>query len=170
MAEAAAIKGLPLREYEVIYILRADVSKETAERIATRVEDVVAREGGKLTRVENWGRRPLAYEINASRRGVYVYVSYLGQGNVVAELERNFRLLDEVIRFQTVKVNDEPGDVVVDAESIKFEAVEPPAEGEEEELTIEQELGLVDSPRRFRQREERHDFDDMGDDDDDEDD
>lgn len=168
MAEPAK-QELPLREYEVIYILRADVSKETAERVATRVEDVIAREGGKLTRVENWGRRPLAYEINSSKRGVYVYVSYLGQGAVVAELERNFRLLDEVIRFQTVKVSDNPGDVEIDAEAIKFEAVEPPAEGEEEELTIEQELGLVDGPRRFRQREERHEFDDLGDDDDEDD-
>lgn len=164
MAEAAK-KELPLREYEVIYILRADVSKDTSEKVATRVEDVVTREGGKLTRVENWGRRLLAYEIGSNKRGVYVYVSYLGDGALVAELERNFRLIDEVIRFQTVKVSDEPGDVEVDAEAIKFQAVEPPAEGEEEDLTIEQELGLVDSPRRFRQNDRNDDLDDfMGDD------
>ncbi len=162
MAETAK-KELPLREYEVVYILRPDVSKETAERVAGRVEDVVAREGGKLTRVENWGRRALAYEINSHKRGVYVYVSYLGQGALVAELERNFRLLDEVIRFQTVKIADEPGDVEIDAEAIKFEAVEPPAEGEEVDLTIEQELGLVDGPRRFRQREEREEYDGLND-------
>ena len=164
MAEAAK-KELPLREYEVIYILRADVSKDTSEKVATRVEDVVTREGGKLTRVENWGRRLLAYEIGSNKRGVYVYVSYLGNGALVAELERNFRLIDEVIRFQTVKVSDEPGDVEIDAEAIKFQAVEPPAEGEEEDLTIEQELGLVDSPRRFRQHDRNDDLDDfMGDD------
>lgn len=167
MAEAA-VQELPLRQYEVIYILRADVSKETAERVAGRVEDVVAREGGKLTRVENWGRRPLAYEIGSNKRGVYVYVSYLGNGALVAELERNFRMLDEVIRFQTVKIADEPGEVEIDAEAIKFEAVEPPAEGEEEDLTIEQELGLVDSPRRFRSRDDRSDDDfDLGDDEED---
>lgn len=161
MAEAAK-KELPLREYEVIYILRPDVSKETAERVAGRVEDVVARLGGQLTRVENWGRRALAYEIRSHKRGVYVYVSYLGDGALVAEIERNLRLLDEVIRFQTVKISDSPAQKEIDPEAIKFEAVEPPAEGEEEELTFEQELGLVDSPRRFRQREEREFDDDLG--------
>lgn len=157
MAESAK-KELPLREYEAIYILRADVSKEAAERIALRVQEVVTREGGKLTSVENWGRRALAYEIGAHKRGVYVYVSYLGNGALVAELERNFRMLDEVVRFQTVKLTDEPEHKEIDAEAVKFHAVEAPAE-EEEELTIEQQLGLVDGPRRFRQESPDYDMD-----------
>jgi small subunit ribosomal protein S6 len=148
MAEAA--KELRLREYEAIYILRADVMKEAAEKVALRVQEVVTREGGKLTRVENWGRRALAYEIGSNKRGIYVYVTYLGHGALVAELERNFRMLDEVIRFQTVKLHDEPGDKEVDAEEVKFHALPDNVE-DEEELTIEQQLGLVDGPRRFRQ-------------------
>jgi small subunit ribosomal protein S6 len=156
------LKELPLREYEALYILRADVSKEAAERIALRVQEVVSREGGKLTRVENWGRRALAYEIGSNKRGIYVYISYLGKGGLVAELERNFRLLDEVIRFQTVKLSDEPGDKEVDAEAVTFHALEDQGEPEEE-LTIEQQLGLVDGPRRYRP-EINDDLDDMDDD------
>lgn len=167
MAETA-VKELPLREYEAIYILRSDVAKETAERVATRIEDVVAREGGKLTKVENWGRRLLAYPINQQKRGIYIYVTYLGNGALVAELERNFRLIDEIVRFQTVKISDDPGDVQIDAEAIKFQPIEPPVEGEEEELTIEQQLGLVDGPRRFRQESHDDMDDDMDDDEDDE--
>lgn len=161
MAEAAKSE-LPLREYEVIYILRSDVTKETAERVATRVEDVVAREGGKLTRVENWGRRQLAYEIRGNKRGVYVYVRYLGDGALVAELERNFRMLDEVIRFQTVKISDDPGEIQIDDEAIKFQAVEAVAEGEEEDLTLEQRLGLVEAPKRLRPVEDLEDLEDEG--------
>jgi small subunit ribosomal protein S6 len=145
MAEAAK-KEHPLREYEVIYILKPDVSKETAEKVATRVSDVVSRMGGKLTRIENWGRRPLAYEINHSRRGLYVYLTYQGDGALVAELERNFRLLDEVVRFQTVKIGDEAGSEAVDPEQLKFEAEDAPAD-DEGGLTLEQRLGLVASPR-----------------------
>ncbi len=166
MAEAQAA-ALPLREYETIYVLRPDLSKATLEKVAARVEDVVTREGGKLTLVENWGRRALAYPIEHQKRGVYVYVKYLGDGAVVAEVERNFRMLDEVMRFQTVKVADgiDPASVTVDAEALKFEAEDPPAE-EEEGLTYEQELGLVEAPRSAeRDRDERDiDEDDYEDD------
>lgn len=156
MAEAQAA-ALPLQEYETVYILRPDLAKATAEKVAARVEDVVSRERGKLTLVENWGRRALAYPIHHQRRGVYVYVKYLGDGATVAELERNFRMLDEVMRFQTVRLTDgiDPTTVTVDAEALKFEAEEPPAE-EEEELTYEQQLGLVEGPRAVeRDRDDR---------------
>lgn len=164
MAEAQAA-ALPLREYETIYVLRPDLPKATLEKVASRVEDVVGREGGKMTLVENWGRRPLAYPIQHQKRGVYVYVKYLGDGAVVAEVERNFRMLDEVMRFQTVKVSDgiDPANVVIDAEALKFEAEEPPAE-EEDGLTYEQELGLVEGPRQV-DRDRDRDVDDYEDED-----
>lgn len=160
MTQAANV-GLPPREYEVIYILRPDLAKDTAERVAKRVDEVVAREGGTLTLVENWGRRPMAYELQHYKRGNYVYVNFLGNGALVAELERNFRLLDEVMRFQTIKLSDDPGEVEVDETQVVFEAVEPPAEGEEEDLTLEQELGLVQAPRPPR-AEASDDFDRSG--------
>jgi ribosomal protein S6 len=90
MSKAAAV-ALPPREYEAVYILRPDLNKETSERVADRVAEVIAREGGTLTLVENWGRRPMSYEIQHYKRGVYVYINYLGDGALVAELERNFR-------------------------------------------------------------------------------
>lgn len=164
MAEAAKAK-LPPREYEVIYIVRPDVDKETSERIAQRVEEVIGKGDGTLTLVENWGRRPLAYPIFHYKRGNYVYINFLGDGALVSELERNFRLLDEVMRFQTVKLSDDPGEVEVDAERTKFEAIEI-AEGEEDDdLTLEQELGLVAAPRPPSRMDHHHD---MSDDDDDE--
>jgi small subunit ribosomal protein S6 len=167
VAEAVKAES-PLRQYEVIYILRPDVTKETAEKVASRVTDVVARDGGQLTLVENWGRRLLAYEIQGHKRGVYVYMTYLGHGALVAELERNFRMLDEVIRFQTVKIADEVGDVQVDAVAIKFVALDPNAVEEEEDLTLEQQLGLVDAPRALRPRDDLDDVYDADDDGEDE--
>ena len=99
---------------------------------------------------------------------MYVYVKYVGGGKTVSELERNFRLLDEVLKFQTVKVGDgiDASDVQVDAEAVKFEAVEPPGE-EEQELTLEQQLGLVEGAK-FPMRDRDDDMDDMDDQEDDE--
>jgi small subunit ribosomal protein S6 len=167
MAEAQKA-ALPLREYESIYVLKPDLAKATLEKVAGRVEDVIGREGGKLTLVENWGRRALAYKVQKYTRGVYVYVKYLGDGKTVSELERNFRLLDEVMKFQTVKVADgiNAADVTIDAEAVKFEAHEPPSADEEPELTLEQQLGLVEGAKL--PREERDDYGDDFDQEDDE--
>jgi small subunit ribosomal protein S6 len=169
VAEAQAVKTASphkAREYETIYVLKPDVTRETQEKIATRLEEVVGREGGKLTQVDNWGRRQLAYPVAKHRRGVYVYVKYVGGGVLVSEFERSLRLLDDVLKYQTVLVRKDVNfsALEVNAENVKFEAVEPPTEDEPEE-SIERQLGLVADPDRDRHRDARgdRDADDFGD-------
>lgn len=142
-AQAAVLSD---REYETIFILKPGVTRESSESISTRVADVVGRGGGKLTRVENWGRRRLAYPIAKEKRGVYVYVKYVGKGGLVAELERNLRMVDDVIKYQTVKVRDDVhlDTVVVAPEDVKFEHVEAPTEPEEDDSRA-RILGLEDA-------------------------
>ncbi|MBK7581714.1 MAG: 30S ribosomal protein S6 [Myxococcales bacterium] len=150
--------GARAREYETIYIMRPAVAKEAAEKIAGRVEEVVGREGGKLTQVETWGRRALAYPVAKQRRGVYVYVKYMGGGALVSELERNLRMLDDVIKYQTVQTggDTELAGVSVDPEAVKFEAIEAPGD-DEQEYSLERELGLVDSPDAPSLRDDSYD-------------
>jgi small subunit ribosomal protein S6 len=140
------------REYETIYILRPDTSKEAQERVATRLSEVLTREKGRLTSIENWGRRSLAYPVAKQKRGVYVYLRYLGAGGLVGELERNLRVLDEVVKFQTLQLRNEVdlATVNVAPEDVKFEAVEPPQPGEDEGERIEQILGFERGPERQR--------------------
>jgi small subunit ribosomal protein S6 len=138
------------REYETIYILRPDIDADSAERVGSRLSDVIGREQGRLTKVENWGRRRLAYDIRKSRRGVYIYLKYLGTGRVVSEIERNLRLMDGVIKYQTVLVrNDvEVADVAIVDEDVKFERVELPPIEEERDESRERQLGLIEPERR----------------------
>lgn len=144
-----------VREYETIYILRPDVSRDAQERVATRLTEVLGRESGKLTSIENWGRRPLAYPVRKQRRGVYVHLKYLGGGGLVRELERNLGVLDEVIKYQTIQVRElvDAGSVTVNPEDVKFEAVDPPQPGEDEGQRIEEILGFERSPERARPEE-----------------
>jgi small subunit ribosomal protein S6 len=137
-----------VREYETIYILRGDIDPDGAERVSSRVGDVVTRESGKLVKVETWGRRRLAFEIGKQRRGVYMFLRYLGGGTVVNELERNLRMFDSVIRYQTVQVRDDvvAEEVSVDPEEVKFARLEPPAAEDEREESRERLLGLVEAP------------------------
>lgn len=141
-----AQRAAPGREYETIYVLRPDITKEGAEKVSTRVADVMQRTGGKLTLVESWGRRTLAFPLGNYRRAYYVYLKYLGGGAVVSELERNFRMLDTVLKYQTVKLRDEVdvAAVQVNAENVEFEAIEPPGDDEVEE-TLAEQLGLVET-------------------------
>jgi small subunit ribosomal protein S6 len=142
MSQAEAVTRLG-REYETIYVMRPEVTRESAERIARRVEEVVSRESGQLTRVENWGRRQMAFNVGKTRRAVYVYVRYVGGGRLVSELERNLRMLDDVIKYQTVRLRADVdlSALAVDADEVKFETVEPPPEDEQEE-TLARKLGL----------------------------
>jgi small subunit ribosomal protein S6 len=175
MAVATTQRVHRTREYEMIYILRADIESEVAEKVASRLEEVIARESGKLVKIENWGRRRLAYEIKKQRRGVYTYLKFLGAGPLVSEMERNLRMLDSVLRFQTVLLNDDVNveEIEIDPEALKFAPLAPVDEDERDE-SRERELGLVDSPDggRYRGHHSRsmnngNDDDDDGDGDDD---
>jgi small subunit ribosomal protein S6 len=162
----ASTEPVRAREYETIYVVRPDITSENAARIARRIEEVVARERGKLTRVDTWGRRQLAYAVGPHRRGVYVYVKYVGVGEIVTELERNLRMLDDVIKFITVQVGDEVDleTLQVSEEEVRFEPIEIPAD-EEPEPTLAETLGLVPSQHdRGDGRAGRDRYDEGGDD------
>ena len=150
---------LKSKEYETIYILRSDVDADTAERVQSRVAEVVGRDNGKLVKVESWGRRKLAYPVAKQKKGVYVYVKYVGRGGLVQEIERNLKLQDAVLKFQTVMTNAEVDvqALAIDPEEVKFQRLELPPEEEEKE-SREKALGLVDfgdGPRSARG--DRHD-------------
>ena len=136
---------LRTKEYETIYILRPDIDADTAERVQARVSEVVGRENGKLVKVEAWGRRKLAYPVAKHKKGVYVYVKYAGKGGLVSELERNLKLLDTVLKFQTVLTREDvdTAQITVDPEEVKLARLELPPEEEERE-SRERALGLLD--------------------------
>ena len=155
------------REYETIYILRGDVDVESAEKVQARVADAIAHEHGKLVKVEAWGRRKLAYPVGKQRKGVYVYVKYVGGGGLVAEVERGLKLQDAVVKFMTVQSADQVDIalVQVDPEETKLGKLDLPTEAEPEE-SREKQLGLVDlgpeAPRAHRPHDEADEFADEG--------
>ena len=149
MSATATVEEPRAREYETIYILRTTVHPDEADRIATRVREIIAAKHGKLLRVDNWGRRKLAYNIGKHSRGVFVYVRYVGLNDLVAELERNLRLIDDVVRHQTVQLKERVRveDYAVDPAELEFRRLEQPTPEEEVEPELAQRLGMVDRPR-----------------------
>jgi small subunit ribosomal protein S6 len=144
------------REYELVYILQPNVDPDEADRVATRIQEVVTKLGGKITKVDQWGRRKLAYPIKKASRGVFVFVKIVGYNDMVAELERNLRIADAVMRFQTVRKEGvfDLAEITVDPEETKFARVEAPPAEEEVEPSFEERLGLTARPPRERGEDE----------------
>ncbi|MGE0404605.1 MAG: 30S ribosomal protein S6 [Kofleriaceae bacterium] len=95
------------REYETTYILRPNTPNEGVAEVNSRIKGIIEGMGGKIIKVDNWGKRRLAYEVAKERKGIYLYWNYLAQPGVVEETERNLRMLDSVIRYLTVKVDED---------------------------------------------------------------
>lgn len=109
MTRLASLRDKPgtAREYETIYILRPNTPNEGVAEVNTRIKGVIEGMGGKIIKIDNWGKRRLAYEVAKERKGIYLYWLYLAQPGVVEETERNLRMLDSVIRYLTVKVDED---------------------------------------------------------------
>ena len=95
------------REFETIFILRPDTNQDGIQLVNTRVKGVIEQLGGRVIKLDNWGKRKLAYEVKKQLKGIYLYWQYLGTTGVVEEIERNLRMLDAVIRYYTVKVDED---------------------------------------------------------------
>ncbi|MCA9670543.1 MAG: 30S ribosomal protein S6 [Myxococcales bacterium] len=166
MAHLESMRDQPgtQREYETIYILVPTADSEQISQVNTRIRKIIDDDSGRLLRVENWGKRKLAYNIKKNSRGIYLYWRYLSKPYLVAEIERTLRLLDPVLRYMTVKVdaNVDPHARPGDVDDETFAAASTTISEEEERAREEAEAAAEEAARRERYRD--------GDDDDDDDD
>lgn len=92
-----------MRKYEVMYIIRPDLNEETTKELVAKFPNLITNNGGDVVKVEEMGKRRLAYEINDYTEGYYVLVYFQSETSVIAELERVLRITDGVIRYLIVK-------------------------------------------------------------------
>ncbi len=101
------------REYETVYILRPGSDDESSSKARERVEGIIENSGGHVMKFDDWGLRKLAYEMRDRtegvyhERGVYQYYRFLAPPETVAEVERNLRILDQVMKYLTVKLDED---------------------------------------------------------------
>lgn len=100
-------EGTKLREYETIYLCRPEMTDDAVDRLKERMRGIVAREGGKVIKFTVWGKKKTQFEIAKQSRAIYVHMLYLGGSKLVAEVERNLRMFDDVVRQQTIKLSEE---------------------------------------------------------------
>ena len=95
------------RTYEVIFIVNPDAEDAEVMRLTEAMQKIITDQGGSITKTEMMGKRRLAYEINHKRDGVYVLLEVDGSGAEIAELERRMRVNDRILRYMTVRVDED---------------------------------------------------------------
>ena len=99
--------GTRLREYETIFLVRPDLAEDLVDKIVERLRGIVQRDGGKVIKVENWGKKKTAFEVKKNLRAIFVRFDYLGGTGAVAEFERNLRMTDDVLKYQSLKISED---------------------------------------------------------------
>jgi small subunit ribosomal protein S6 len=118
-----------LRDYEVLYIVRADLDDEKVQDAVKRVNTLIERSGGAVERTNLWGKRKLAYEVKHQKEGSYVLQDFQFEPNRVPELEAALKITEEVLRHLIVRKPEKPAPVTVVAA--------PPAEVVLEPIAVE---------------------------------
>ena len=96
------------RQYDLIFICRPDTPEADVDKVIATLEHAATEKGGKIEAVNKWGRKRMAYRVHKLREGYYVYmVLKSAHGEVVKELERRLKVSDAVIKYMTVRVDEE---------------------------------------------------------------
>ena len=100
--------------YEHVFIARQDVSPAQVENITASFSEILSENGGKVAKSEYWGLKTLAYRIKKNRKGHYVLLNVDAPHAAVAEMERQARLNEDILRFMTIRVEElEEGESIV---------------------------------------------------------
>ena len=94
-----------MNKYESVVIIGQDVTEEGIKSLIARFTDLINTDG-KVDNVQEVGRKKLAYEVKKNTEGYYVVFNFEAKPELIAELERNYRITDEVIKFITVRLED----------------------------------------------------------------
>jgi small subunit ribosomal protein S6 len=96
-----------LRQYEVLFIVDPDADEDEVNKITESCKQIITDQGGSITKAETLGRRQLAYEILHKREGTFVDLELEGSGKEIAELERRMRVNDRILRYLTVRLDEQ---------------------------------------------------------------
>lgn len=95
-----------MRNYELIFIVHPDLNEEALEEVCARVKNWISELGGTITKEHNWGSRRLAYPIRKTREGQYKLYEMEFDPSKIAELERDLVIVEPILRFLTVRLED----------------------------------------------------------------
>ena len=100
-----------MNKYEVVYIIDPAVEEEARKELIAKFNDLITGNGGSIDKVEEWGKRRLAYAIDYKTEGYYVLVNFQAESELPKELERNLQISDSIIRYQVIRLLEKKASV-----------------------------------------------------------
>jgi len=132
-----------MRYYETLYLINPNMADEDYREVINKYNDLVEKNRGVVIRVEEWGKKTLAYSIKKFGKGFYVLLQYCGEPVLIEKLQRGLKLDDRVLKYLTVKLsdNEDPEALKTEAEQSQSEAAEATEAEEEKGSEKESETG-----------------------------
>ena len=96
-----------MKRYETIYIANPNLEDDALKEVVAKFSDVVEKKKGSIVKIDDWGKRKLAYEVKRFDKGHYVLLDFCGFPDAVTELERTLKLDDRILKYLTVKIEDD---------------------------------------------------------------
>ncbi len=127
-----------MNRYETIFVINPDLNEDEVKNVVTKFTGIISSQNGVQLKLDDWGRRRLAYKIEKFSQGYYILVDFAGNPAGVVELERNLKIDDRIIRFLSVKTGEN-----VNAEALQLEIAakaKPPVEAAAEPEAVEEEV------------------------------
>ena len=95
-----------MRYYETLYLINPSLAEDDYKDALSKFEKIIEKNKGVVIKVDEWGKKTLAYQVRKFDQGNYVLLQYCGEPGITKELQRDLRLDDRVLKFQTVKLSD----------------------------------------------------------------
>jgi len=134
-----------MRQYETIFVVNPTVVEETYREVVNKFKGIIEKQKGVLVKAEEWGIQRLAYTVRKSDKGAYVLFNYCGDAGVTMELERDLKLDDRILKYQTVKL----------AEDVDPQALMPKAEEGKKEPEVREGKETPDQAVPVENKEEQ---------------
>ena len=115
-----------MNKYELVYVIDAALEDEARKAVIDRFNGMIEQNGGKVTKVDEWGKRRLAYPINYKTEGYYLLVNFESEATLPREIERNMQIAETILRYLIVKVEEKRSNVKPRPVRVAPEAAEAP--------------------------------------------
>ncbi|MCP4681834.1 MAG: 30S ribosomal protein S6 [Desulfobacterales bacterium] len=122
-----------MRYYETLYLINPDLADEDYKGIVEKFNNLIEKNKGELIKVDEWGKKTLAYNIKKFDKGYYVLLKYCGEPGIIEDLKRDLKLDDSILKHQTIKLGDN-----VDPKALKSEAEKSETKVDDEEKATEE--------------------------------
>jgi small subunit ribosomal protein S6 len=116
-----------MRYYETLYLINPELSEEDCRGVIDKFNGLIEKNNGVVVKVDEWGKKTLAYQIKKFDKGYYVLLQYCGEAGLLTELHRDFNLDDKILKYQTIKLSN-----TADPEALKTKTDPGEAGGDDE--------------------------------------